>query len=363
MERPDVDSIDGLSPSISIEQKTTSRSPRSTVGTITEIYDYLRLLYSSIGVPHCPNCGKPITRQSAEQIVQRVMALTPDDRVMIMAPIVRGRKGEFKKEMEKLVQHGFSRARVDGELVNLEDDLALDKRKNHTIEVVVDRLLVKPGIEHRLEQSVGLAMKLGGGLVLVAVVNGDETLYSRALACPDCGISVPQLEPRSFSFNSSYGACPECHGLGSRYDLDPAKVIVDWSKPLLDGGLGPGSASQNLIRSIQLLVQAYGIRSGDSVREVSGEDSEPAALWRAAAREGKRASSGSSAISSRIWSPRLRIIIATICSTSCRRRNARCATGTPASGKPGGKGERHVHCRIHQPCRSRARWKRRARSN
>ncbi len=258
MERPDVDSIDGLSPSISIEQKTTSRSPRSTVGTITEIYDYLRLLYSSIGVPHCPNCGKPITRQSAEQIVQRVMSLTPDDRVMIMAPIVRGRKGEFKKEMEKLIQHGFPRARVDGELVNLEDDLALDKRKNHTIEVVVDRLLVKPGIEHRLEQSVALAMKLGGGLVLVAVVNGDETLYSERLACPDCGISVPQLEPRSFSFNSSYGACPECHGLGSRYDLDPAKVIVDWSKPLLDGGLGPGSSSHNLVRSIQLFVQAYG---------------------------------------------------------------------------------------------------------
>jgi excinuclease ABC subunit A len=258
MERPDVDSIDGLSPSISIEQKTTSRSPRSTVGTITEIYDYLRLLYSSIGVPHCPTCGKPITRQSAEQIVQRVMALTPDDRVMIMAPIVRGRKGEFKKEMEKLIQHGFSRARVDGELVNLEDDLALDQRKNHTIEVVIDRLLVKPGIETRLEQSVALAMKLGGGLVLVAVVNGDETLYSSRLACPDCGVSVPQLEPRSFSFNSSYGACPECHGLGNRYDLDPAKVVVDWSKPILDGGLGPGSASQNLVRSIQLLVQAYG---------------------------------------------------------------------------------------------------------
>ena len=257
MERPDVDAIDGLSPAISIEQKTTSRSPRSTVGTITEIYDYLRLLYSSIGVPHCPNCGKPITRQSAEQIVQQVMSLAPEDRVMIMAPIVRGRKGEFKKEMEKLVQHGFTRARVDGELVNLEDEIRLDKRKNHTIEVVVDRLLVKPGIEHRLELSVGLAMKLGGGLVLVAVVNGEETLYSSRLACPDCGINVPQLEPRSFSFNSAYGACPECHGLGSRYDFDPAKVIVDWSKPLLDGGLGPGSASQNLIHGLQFLAQAY----------------------------------------------------------------------------------------------------------
>src|ERR1700732_1878266 len=174
MERPDVDSIDGLSPSISIDQKTTGRSPRSTVGTITDIYDYLRLLYSSIGVPHCPNCGKPITRQSAEQIVQRVLSLTPDDRVMIMAPIARGDKGEFKKEMEKLVQHGFSRARVDGELVNLEDDLSLDKRKNHTIEVVVDRLMVKPGIEHRLELSAGLAIKLGGGLWSVAVANGAK---------------------------------------------------------------------------------------------------------------------------------------------------------------------------------------------
>jgi excinuclease ABC subunit A len=262
MERPDVDSIDGLSPSISIEQKTTSRSPRSTVGTITEIYDYLRLLFSSIGLPHCPNCGKPITRQSADQIVQRVLALTPEDRVMIMAPIVRGRKGEFKKEMEKLVQHGFTRARVDGELVNLDDDLRLDKRRNHTIEVVIDRLLVKPGIEHRLEMSVSLAMKLGGGLVLVAVVHGEETLYSSRLACPDCGISVPHLEPRSFSFNSAYGACPECHGLGSRYDFDPAKLILDWSKPLLDGGLGPGSASQNLTHGLRLVAEAYGLDLG-----------------------------------------------------------------------------------------------------
>ena len=258
MERPDVDAIDGLSPAISIEQKTTSRSPRSTVGTITEIYDYLRLLYASIGIPHCPKCGRPITRQSAEQIVQRVMSLTPEDRVMVMAPIVRGRKGEFKKEMEKLVQHGFTRARVDGELVNLEDEIDLDKRKNHTIEVVIDRLLVKPGIEHRLEMSVGLAMKLAGGLVQVAVVNGEETLYSSRLACPDCGINVPQLEPRSFSFNSAYGACPECHGLGSKYDFDPAKIIVDWSKPLLDGGLGPGSGSQNLQHMLHIAAAAHG---------------------------------------------------------------------------------------------------------
>jgi len=257
MERPDVDSIDGLSPSISIEQKTTSRSPRSTVGTITEIYDYLRLLFASIGSPHCPHCGRAITRQSAEQIVERVMALTPEDRVMVLAPIVRGRKGEFKQEIEKLVEHGYTRARIDGQLVNLDDEPVLDKRKNHTIEVVVDRLLVKSGIEHRLGLSIGLAMKLAGGLVEVSVVGGEEQLYSEKLACPDCGINVPQLEPRSFSFNSAYGACPECHGLGSRYDLDPAKVIADWSKPLLDGGLGPG-ATPSLVHMLQITAAAHG---------------------------------------------------------------------------------------------------------
>jgi excinuclease ABC subunit A len=259
MERPDVDSIDGLSPSIAIEQKTTSRSPRSTVGTITEIYDYLRLLYSSIGVPHCPQCGRQISRQSADQIVQQVLALKPDDRVMILAPIVRGRKGEFKNDIDRLAQQGFTRARIDGELRNIADEeIKLDKRKNHTVELVVDRLLVKPGIESRLAASVELAMKEANGLVLIAVVGGEERLYSSKLACPECGINVPVLEPRSFSFNSMYGACPECNGLGSKYDFDPAKVITDWSKPLLEGGLGPGSASQNLIRTLQLAAQAYG---------------------------------------------------------------------------------------------------------
>src|SRR5438094_44841 len=187
------------------------------------------------------------------------MALKPEDRVMVLAPVVRGRKGEFKQEIEKLAQHGFTRARIDGELVNFEDEIALDKRKNHTIEVVIDRLLVKPGIEQRLEMSVGLAMKLAGGLVQVAIVGGEEQLYSERLACPDCGIDVPKLEPRSFSFNSAYGACPECHGLGSTYDFDPAKIINDWSKPLLDGALGPGSASQNLIHQINIVAAAFGI--------------------------------------------------------------------------------------------------------
>src|ERR1039458_4590165 len=240
MERPDVDSIDGLSPAISIEQKTTSRSPRSTVGTITEIYDYLRLLYSSIGTPHCPLCGNEISRQTTEQILQHVLALRPDDRIMVLAPVVRGRKGEYKKDLEKLARQGFVRARIDGVLRSLEEDIPLDRRRNHTIEVVVDRLLVKPGIEKRLEASIETAIKLADGLVLIAVVNGEERLYSRKLACTECGTSVPQLEPRSFSFNSPYGACEECTGLGSKWAFDPGKAIVDFSRPLLEGGLGPG---------------------------------------------------------------------------------------------------------------------------
>jgi excinuclease ABC subunit A len=258
MERPEVDSVEGLSPAIAIEQKTTTRSPRSTVGTITEIYDYLRVVYSAIGAPHCPNCGKPITRQSTEQIVQSVLALKPDDRIMVLAPVVRGRKGEYKKELEKYAKAGYVRARVDGDLVNLDEPIPLDRRKNHTIEIVVDRLLLKNGIAQRLEQSVETALKLTGGLVTIAVVGGDEHVYSEKLACPDCGVSVPQLEPRSFSFNSPYGACSECHGLGSKYDFDPAKVIVDWTKPLFEGGLGPGSGSAYLQRTLRIAAAAYG---------------------------------------------------------------------------------------------------------
>ena len=243
MERPEVDSIEGLSPAISIEQKTTSRSPRSTVGTITEIYDYLRVLYSSIGIPHCPVCGNAISRQTTEQILHHVLALKPEDRIMVMAPIVRGRKGEYRKDLEKLARQGFVRARIDGVLRSLDEDIPLDKRRNHTIEVVVDRLLVKPGIEKRLEASIDTATKLANGLVIIAVVNGEERLYSQKLACTECGTSVPQLEPRSFSFNSPYGACETCSGLGSRWTFDPGKVIVDFSKPLLEGGLGPGASS------------------------------------------------------------------------------------------------------------------------
>ena len=275
IERPDVDSIEGLSPAISIEQKTTSRSPRSTVGTITEIYDYLRLLYASVGTPHCPNCGRPIQRQTAEQIVQRILQLGTGERVTVMAPMVRGRKGEFKDLLDQLDQQGF-RARVDGELRDLSEPVVLDRRKNHTIEAVVDRIVLKPAdsqapeskpgapggkpsVEKRLDAAVTKALQMANGLVLIGVAGGEEQLFSSSMACPDCGLDVPRLEPRSFSFNSTFGACPECHGLGSLYDLDPAKVITDWSKPLLDGGLGPGSASQYLLRLINLAADRYDI--------------------------------------------------------------------------------------------------------
>jgi len=261
MERPEVDAIEGLSPSIAIEQKTTTRSPRSTVGTITEIYDYLRVVYASVGVPHCPNCGKPITRQSSEQIVQAILQgeiCKPNDRIMILAPIVRGRKGAYRKELEKFAQDGYVRVRINGELYPLDDFPALDKRKNHTIEIVVDRLLVKQGIAARLEQSIATALKLASGLVTVAIVGGREYTLSEKLACSDCGISVPVLEPRSFSFNSPYGACPACNGLGSKYDFDPSKIINDWSRPLFDGGLGPGSGSAILKRTLELGAYSHG---------------------------------------------------------------------------------------------------------
>ncbi|MET0753819.1 MAG: excinuclease ABC subunit UvrA [Pyrinomonadaceae bacterium] len=229
LEKPDVDSIEGLSPAISIEQKTVSRSPRSTVGTVTEIYDYLRLLFSSIGTPHCHQCGAPITRQSIEQIVTGILDLPEGERVMILAPVVRGRKGEFKKELEKFHKDGFIRARIDGEMRSLDEDIRLDKRKNHTIEVIVDRLLIKEGVKERLSESVKTALKLTGGAVLVSIIDGEEKLFSEKMACVNCGINIAQLEPRSFSFNSAYGACKKCQGLGTVMEIDANKILPDQS--------------------------------------------------------------------------------------------------------------------------------------
>ena len=230
LEKPDVDSIEGLSPAISIEQKTVSRSPRSTVGTVTEIYDYLRLLFSSVGQPHCHQCWAPITRQSVEQIVTGILTLPDGERVMILAPVVRGRKGEFKKELEKFHKDGFVRARVDGEMRQLDEEIALDKRRNHTIEIVVDRLLIKDGVKDRLTESVKTALKLTSGAVLVSIIDGEEKLYSERMACVNCGINIAKLEPRSFSFNSAYGACKRCEGIGTVMEIDANKIVPDQSQ-------------------------------------------------------------------------------------------------------------------------------------
>ncbi len=238
LEPPDVDSIEGLSPAISIEQKTAARSPRSTVGTVTEIYDYLRLLFSSIGVPHCYQCGKPIAKQTPDQIVRHLKSLPEGERVMILAPIVRSRKGEFKKQLQALAKTGYVRGRIDGVLHNLDEPIDLDKKKNHSIEIVVDRLMIKKDIDKRLEASVEQAIKLAKGIVLVAIVDGEERLYSEKMACIDCGISIPAIEPRTFSFNSMYGACEACNGLGMKFDFDPARIVTDPTRPILNGGLG-----------------------------------------------------------------------------------------------------------------------------
>ena len=231
LEKPDVDSVEGLSPAISIEQKTVSRSPRSTVGTVTEIYDFLRLLFSSIGQPHCHQCGAPITRQSVDQIIAGVTDLPEGERVMILAPIVRGRKGEFKKELEKLHRDGFLRARIDGEIRQLDEEIILDKRKNHTVEVVVDRLLMKDGVRERLAESVKTALKLTGGAVVISIIDGEEKLYSEKMACINCGINIAPLEPRSFSFNSAFGACKRCQGIGTVLEIDAKKIVPDGDVP------------------------------------------------------------------------------------------------------------------------------------
>ncbi len=238
LEPPDVDSIEGLSPAISIEQKTSSRSPRSTVGTVTEIYDYLRLLFSSIGVPHCPDCRKPISRQTPDQIVRSLKSLPHGERVMILAPVVRGRKGEFKSQLASIARSGFVRARIDGVLHSLDEPIELNRRKNHTIEVVVDRLMIKEGVEKRLEASIEQATKLAKGIVQIAIVGGEEQLYSESMACVECGVSMPTIEPRTFSFNSIYGACRKCNGIGVRFDFDPGRILADPSQSILNGGLG-----------------------------------------------------------------------------------------------------------------------------
>jgi excinuclease ABC subunit A len=249
MEKPDVDLIDGLSPAISIEQKTTASNPRSTVGTVTEIYDYLRLLFANIGIPHCHQCGREISSQSLERIMDMVLLYPQDARINILAPIVRGRKGEFKKELADLKKKGFTKARIDGVFRSLDENFALDRRRNHTIEVVVDRLIVKSGIERRLGESIEMALGLADEIVVINTLEGGDRLFSRKLACIECGISMPEMTPRAFSFNSPHGACPECQGLGAMHDFDPNHIVPDQTKSLLDGAIVPwAKGDRRLVR-------------------------------------------------------------------------------------------------------------------
>ncbi len=237
MEKPDVDSIDGLSPAISIDQKTTSKNPRSTVGTVTEIYDYLRLMYARIGIPHCPVCGREIKQQTIDEIVDRVMELPEKTKFQVLAPIVRGRKGEYKKELENARKSGFSRVRADGITYDLSEKIPLEKNKKHSIEIIVDRLVIKDGIKSRLSESIETAGTLTGGLVYIDIIDGDELHFSQSYACPEHGVSVEELVPRMFSFNNPFGACPECTGLGSYRRIDPNLIIPNLNLSIKDGAI------------------------------------------------------------------------------------------------------------------------------
>ncbi len=237
MEKPDVESIEGLSPAISIDQKSTNRNPRSTVGTVTEIYDYFRLLYARIGIPHCPKCGKEIKKQTVDQMVDQIMEMEQGTRIQLLAPVVRGRKGTHVKLLERAKKSGYVRVRIDGSMYELSEDIQLDKNLKHNIEIVVDRLVVKPGIEKRLTDSVENVLHLAEGLMTVDVIGGEPVNFSQSFSCPDCGISIEEIEPRSFSFNNPFGACPECSGLGYKMEFDADLIIPDKSLSINEGAI------------------------------------------------------------------------------------------------------------------------------
>ena len=237
MEKPDVESIEGLSPAISIDQKSTNRNPRSTVGTVTEIYDYFRLLYARIGIPHCPKCGKEIKKQTVDQMVDQIMELPERTKIQLLAPVVRGRKGTHAKLLEQAKKSGYVRVRVDGSLYELSEEIVLDKNIKHNIEIIVDRLVVKEGIEKRLTDSIENVLHLAEGLMIVDVIDGEPINFSQSFSCPDCGISIEEIEPRSFSFNNPFGACPECFGLGYKMEFDEDLMIPDKNLSISEGAI------------------------------------------------------------------------------------------------------------------------------
>ena len=260
MDKPDVDYIEGLSPAISIDQKTTSRNPRSTVGTVTEIYDYLRLLFARVGHPHCPKCGKPVNQQSLDQMLDQLLALPERTKLLIMAQAVRGKKGEHKKLLEHIRKEGYTRLRIDGEIRDAGEEIQLEKNKNHTIEVVIDRLIIRPEIRPRMAESMEVALKMGQGVAYVQIVDGEQLMFSQNFACEDCGISLPEITPRMFSFNSPFGACPVCSGLGSQMEMDLELVLPDKAKSLAEGAIAPMSTNVKgyYMRQMDALVQKYG---------------------------------------------------------------------------------------------------------
>ncbi|PTX59666.1 excinuclease ABC subunit A [Melghirimyces profundicolus] len=276
MDKPDVESIDGLSPAISIDQKTTSRNPRSTVGTVTEIYDYLRLLFARVGRPHCPEHGIEISSQTVQQMTDRILELPERSRIQILAPLVEGRKGEHAKLLDEIRKEGYVRVRVDGEIRDLSEEIKLEKNKKHTVEVVVDRIVVKPGIQTRLTDSLETALHLAGGKVRVDVIDGEDMLFSQNLACPECGFSMDELSPRMFSFNSPYGACPTCDGLGSRMEVAPQLVIPDKGKTLREGAIEPwvGKSSNYYPSLLESACQYYGIDMDVPVKDLPESDLE-----------------------------------------------------------------------------------------
>lgn len=252
MDKPDVDYIEGLSPAISIDQKTTSRNPRSTVGTVTEIYDYLRLLFARAGRPHCPKCGKPIAQQTVDQMMDQLQELPERTKLMVMAQVVRGKKGEHRKILEHIRREGYVRVRVDGEVLDVNEEITLEKNKKHTIEVVIDRLVIREGIAQRLADSLETALKLGDGVVYVQVVDGELLMFSQNYACVDCGISLPELAPRMFSFNNPFGACPACSGLGSNMEFDLDLVLPNPEMTFADGVFAPLSKNLNSYAMCQI---------------------------------------------------------------------------------------------------------------
>ena len=273
MEKPDVDTIEGLSPAISIEQKTASKNPRSTVGTVTEVQDYLRLLFARIGRPHCPQCGKEIKSQTVQQIVDQVMELPQGTRLQILSPVIRGRKGEYRKEFEHLRKSGYARVKVDGTIRDLSEEIVLDKNKKHTIEVLVDRLLVKEGAEKRLADSLATALNLADGIVKVEIVGGEELIFSEKFACVDCGISYPEISPRMFSFNNPYGACPQCDGLGTTMYFDPDLVVPDKDLSIREGAVIPwqGRTSMHFHQILDSLAEHYHIDLYTPFKALSGQ--------------------------------------------------------------------------------------------